>query len=204
MGDSMRATKSGIGADIQKKMEAKYDAALEEGTPQKVIEWVNAVLAGHHDPCPGFQAEQVAVYFKNGVALCKLMNLLTGGNKLKFNEKSSQRFVCMGQIENFVKAAESEFGMKNTETFQANDLFEGLKGNMINVVNSLHELGLRSNQRGFSPRYAGAGKMAEQNVRGFTDEEIKKASAQAISKVSSGSHGGATQSGMSFGTTRKI
>lgn len=39
----------------------------------------------------------------------------------------------MGQIENFVKAAESEFGMKNTETFQANDLFEGLKGNMINV-----------------------------------------------------------------------
>lgn len=39
----------------------------------------------------------------------------------------------MGHIECFVKAAESNFGMKPTETFQANDLYEGLKGNMINV-----------------------------------------------------------------------
>lgn len=65
-------------------MEAKYDAALEEGTPQKVIEWVNAVLAGHHDPCPGFQAEQVAVYFKNGVALCKSVDCvvdINGGHR---------------------------------------------------------------------------------------------------------------------------
>ena len=147
----------------------------------------------------------------------------------------------MGQIEGFVKAAESEFGMKPTETFQPNDLYEGIKGNMINVrllillnsklnciaylisdwitiaysycpsvlfvfqiINTLHELGLRANKRGFNPQYAGSGKMADENVRGFTEEEIKKASAKAIPKVAAGSHGGATQSGMSFGTTRKI
>lgn len=52
-------------------MEAKYDAAVEEGTPQKVVAWINAVLQGVHDPCPGYQAEQIAEYLQNGVALCK-------------------------------------------------------------------------------------------------------------------------------------
>jgi hypothetical protein len=132
------------------------------------------------------------------------MNTLEGNSNLKYNEKSTQRFVCMGQIEGFVKAAESHFGMKPTETFQPNDLYEGIKGNMINIINCLHELGLRANKRGFKPEYAGSGKMADENIRGFSEEEIKKASAKAIPKVAAGSHGGATQSGMSFGTTRKI
>ena len=52
-------------------MEEKYDAAVEEGTPQKVVTWVNAALAGEHEPCPGYQAEQVAAYLQNGVVLCK-------------------------------------------------------------------------------------------------------------------------------------
>ena len=76
------------------------------------------------------------------------MNRLVGNSSLKAKD-STQRFVCvratrklsifsnlftqMGQIESFVKKAESFFGMKPTETFQANDLYEGIKANMINV-----------------------------------------------------------------------
>eukprot|EP00118_Oscarella_pearsei_P024595 m.306374 g.306374 ORF g.306374 m.306374 type:complete len:204 (+) comp41197_c0_seq1:77-688(+) len=197
-----RAEKSGIGADIQRKMEEKYDAAVEEGTPQKVVNWMNAVLAGQYDPCPGYSAEELAVYLRSGVVLCKLMTLLSG-SKVPHKE-STQRFVCMGQIENFVNKAQSHFGMKPTETFQSNDLYEGLKGNMINVVNCLHELGLRANQKGFTPSYGGSGKMASENKRGFTDEEIKAKSESTLTKVGAGSTGGATQAGISFGQTRKI
>ncbi|XP_065834050.1 muscle-specific protein 20-like [Oscarella lobularis] len=201
--EASRAEKSGIGADIQKKMEAKYDQAVEEGTPQRVVAWINAVVGSDHAPCPGHSAEEIAAHLKSGVVLCKLMNRLVGNSSLKAKD-STQRFVCMGQIESFVKKAESFFGMKPTETFQANDLYEGIKANMINIVNCLHEVGLRANAKGIVPKYEGSGKMATENVRGFTDEEIKAKSASVLTKVGAGSTGGATQAGISFGQTRKI
>ena len=71
-------------------------------------------------------------------------------------------------------------------------------------MNCLHEVGLRANAKGIVPKYEGSGKMATENVRGFTDEEIKAKSASVLTKVGAGSTGGATQAGISFGQTRKI
>lgn len=88
---------------------------------------------------------------------------------------------------------------------QSNDLYEGIKGPTVNVVTSLHALGLVSKNKRFEPEYTGRGAIAQENPRGFTEEEIRASSAGIIGKQSAASHGFASQSGMRApGTSRHI
>lgn len=59
---------------------------------------------------------------------------------ITFTKKASSPFVAMANIAEFGKACET-YGVNKEFLFQSNDLYEGKKGPMLNVINSLHSLG---------------------------------------------------------------
>ena len=88
---------------------------------------------------------------------------------------------------------------------QTSDLYEGVKGPFVNVLTCLHALGLVSKSKYYLPEYCGRGALAQENRRGFSEEEIKAQSASMVPKIAAASHGLASQSGMRApGTTRHI
>ncbi|XP_064603581.1 transgelin-2-like [Liolophura sinensis] len=152
-----RASKSGIGYQQEKKMEANYDREEAAGTPQAIVTWVNGVIQGQHDPCPNASFESIAAYFKDGIALCKLINTLlknTGGSPVSFSKKITSPFVAMGNLENFSKGCES-FGLPKTCIIQSGDVYEGSKAKFYNVLNTLHSLGMLANSKNIQPQYTG-------------------------------------------------
>lgn len=154
-----RAKKSGLGADIERKMEESYDKEEKAGTPQAVVTWINAVLENTPDvsPCPGSAYNQIACYLKDGTVLCKFINKLLecdGKCHIKFTKKATTPFVAMANISEFGKACET-YGVNKEFLFQSNDLYEGKKGPMLNVINSLHSLGFVANSKMFIPAYTG-------------------------------------------------
>jgi len=154
-----RAKKSGLGAEIERKMEESYDKEEKAGTPQAVVTWLNSVLEGTAGiaACPGSAYNQIAAYLKDGTILCKLINkLLEGDGKpaIKFAKKVTSPFVAMTNIADFGTACES-YGLNKEFLFQSNDLYEGKKGPMLNVINSLHSLGFVANSKMFIPAYTG-------------------------------------------------
>lgn len=154
-----RAKKSGLGADIERKMEESYDKEEKAGTPQAVVTWINAVLENTPGvaPCPGSAYNQIATYLKDGTILCKFINKLMAADdkpNITFTKKASSPFVAMANIAEFGKACET-YGVNKEFLFQSNDLYEGKKGPMLNVINSLHSLGFVANSKMFIPAYTG-------------------------------------------------
>ncbi|XP_065192416.1 transgelin-3-like [Sycon ciliatum] len=209
-----RASKSGIAADIQKKMEAKMDELEAEGITGYIVSWINAVLSGDADAeaIPGTKASDIHDALMDGVRLLKLINAIRahrGESALKIEHSKSKipsmaAAKHMDNLGRFLKGAES-LGMKVNDLFQSADLYEGSRAQMVNVVNSLHSFGLLSKSLHFEPTYTGPGQYATENVRGFTEEEVRQQSASIVSKQISGSHGHASQAGMRApGTSRHI
>ncbi|KAL5006664.1 hypothetical protein ScPMuIL_015470 [Solemya velum] len=73
---SMRASKSGLGYEVQKKMEDNYDREDQAGTPMHVVNWVNALIEGEHSLIEGHDWKTICTHLRDGVALCKLINKL--------------------------------------------------------------------------------------------------------------------------------
>ena len=77
--------------------------------------------------------------------LFRLLNkLLTDDQKdhMKFNAaNTSTAFVALENIDNFLKAAAS-YGVPKDSLFATSDLYEGLKGPFVGVVQCLHQLGI--------------------------------------------------------------
>ncbi|KAL8590647.1 hypothetical protein ACOMHN_067741 [Nucella lapillus] len=70
----LRAKKSGIGLEIDKKLEARYDQEEAEGTTVYVQEWINAVVADDDKkdpPIPSSSQRDLHMSLRNGVKLCK-------------------------------------------------------------------------------------------------------------------------------------
>ena len=73
------------------------------------------------------------------------------------------------------------------------------------MITCLHALGLVSKAKGFEPEYMGRGAIAQENKRGFSEEQIRAQSDGIIGKQVAGSYGQASQSGMRApGTMRHI
>ncbi|XP_065177484.1 transgelin-3-like [Sycon ciliatum] len=206
MSSGYRASKSGIAADIEKKQEQKWDDLEEEGVPQAVTDWINALLDDPNDVCEDAGWQTIHRFLKDGSRLCRVANVLSaseGEPGMKFSSNQSA-FFCMDNIGKFLKVAE-KYGVKRNDLFQSNDLYEGLKGPTVNVITCLHALGLVAKNKRFEPEYTGRGAIALENPRGFTDEEIRAQSAGIIGKQAAASHGLASQSGMRApGTGRHI
>jgi hypothetical protein len=152
-----RAKKSGIGAEIEKKLENRYDQEEAAGTMNAILVWVNAIIQGEHEAIANQSQKELHRALRDGVLLCKLINKLLaseGKAKISFQKKVVSPFVAMGNIESFNKGA-SDYGLSKEFLFQSGDLYEGRKGPFLNVINSLHSLGFLANTKGFQPTYTG-------------------------------------------------
>eukprot|EP00117_Sycon_ciliatum_P018575 scpid67487/ scgid17119/ Transgelin-3 len=204
---NFRASKSGLAADIEKKLEAKLDELEEEGVPQAIVDWINAVLDDQADVCESAHWKDIHEFLKDGSRLCRVMNAVgdsEGGIPQIKCSRNQSAFFCMDNIGKFLKTAEA-YGVKRNDLFQTSDLYEGVKGPFVNVLTMLHALGLVSKSKYYLPEYCGRGALAQENKRGFTDDEIRAQSASVLPKQSAASHGLASQAGMRApGTGRHI
>jgi len=157
MAEKTRALKTGLGYEVEQKMEQNYDREEAAGTPTHVVNWVNAVIQGEHDAIPGTDWKTICTHLRDGVALCKLINKLLkadGKSAITFQKKVMSPFVAMTNIENFNKGC-LDYGLSKEFTFQSGDLWEIRKGPFLNVLNGLHSLGFVANGKGWKPAYTG-------------------------------------------------
>uniref|UniRef100_A0A0B6ZYC5 Calponin-homology (CH) domain-containing protein n=2 Tax=Arion vulgaris TaxID=1028688 RepID=A0A0B6ZYC5_9EUPU len=153
-----RAKKSGIGADIEKKLEYRYDQEEAAGTQNAIVVWVNAIVPqSEHEAIANHSHKELHRSLRDGVLLAKVINKLLaseGKGKVSFQKKVASPFVAMGNIESFNKGC-LEYGLNKEFLFQSGDLWEGRKAQFLNVVNCIHSLGFFANSKGFQPTYTG-------------------------------------------------
>jgi len=137
---------------------------------------------------------------KNGVILCRLMNKIAPNSIPKFKEKGPA-FLLMENVQSFLAAAK-KYGVPDEEVFQTPDLFEAR--NIRQVTLCLYSLG-RTTQK--HPDYDGptiGPKMATENKRNFTEEQILAGRNSQIG-LQAGSNKGASQAGHGgMGNTRHM
>jgi len=153
----LRAGKSGDAYRTEQKFEQRYDEEEKLGTPGAIIAWIQKVVGSDMTPFPGTDWQSIHNHLKDGVILCKLINLLNtfaGKPKQTFKTKATSSFVAMANIENFNTGCK-DFGVPQTALFQTTDLYEGRKAPMLNVINCLNQLGFTANGKGFNPKYEG-------------------------------------------------
>ncbi|CAG0880976.1 unnamed protein product [Cyprideis torosa] len=186
----------GLSRECQMKAQAKFD--LDRAN--QAIQWVEAMLEQDFD-LPGgrvTEASDFARVLKDGTALCHLINRLRPGAVSKINTMKAP-FKQRENIEMFVKACQ-EYGLKNQDIFQVNDLYENK--NLYMVVDCLYALGGLAQKNGFKGPVIGV-RIAQENRRNFTPEQL--AESNKIIGLQYGSNKGASQSGMAaYGSTRQI
>ena len=179
----------GMTAELKEKQASKYDPELES----QARAWLQAVVG---EPFPSGSFHEA---LKNGVYLCKAINVLQPGSVPKINT-GKMAFKMMENIGNFLDAM-GRYGVTKHESFQTVDLFEG--ENMVQVVNGIHALGRKARAKGFAGATLGP-KEASKNVRAFDPEEQKIISQSTIG-LQMGSNRGASQAGMTpYGLGRQI
>lgn len=155
---SFRALKAGDAFSLDIKMQRRYDQEEQLGTPQKVMEWIVKVTGSNNLPQGAlYDWSTIQKFLKDGVALCKLVNALLksiGMPTIQYKGKVPSSFVAMSNIESFTIAAK-QYGVPETSLFQTNDLCDGRKGPLLNVINCINALGRLANSRGFQPAYEG-------------------------------------------------
>ena len=179
----------GMTAELKEKQESKYDPEQEAEARQ----WLQALVG---EPFPGGSFHDA---LKDGVYLCKAMNVLKPGSIPKVNA-SKMAFKMMENIGKFLDAI-GNYGVQKTDLFQTVDLYEA--ANMPQVICTIHALGRAARRKGFTGPVLGP-KEAEKQVRNFNAEDQKRAS-QSVIGLQMGSNRGASQAGMTpYGLSRQI
>ena len=101
----------GLDATLKKKLDAKYDHALEA----EVRAWMGGLLGS---PVEG----DFMTVLKDGRVLCKLVNIIRPGIVKKIN-KMKMAFMQMENIGSFLAAA-GAIGVDASESFMTVDLYE--------------------------------------------------------------------------------
>jgi len=155
--------------------------------------WIEAVLGEKLGEC-SLQEE-----LKDGVVLCNLMNKLKPGSCVK-PSTSKMPFKQMENVAAYLSACK-DIGVQPFEMFMTVDLFENK--NMQAVLVNLQSVGrIAQGLPGYSGPIFGA-KVATANHRHFTEDQLR-AGRNSMSLTGKGSHGGATQSGMSVVGNKNI
>lgn len=173
----------GMTAELQEKKKGKYDVSLA----QSAVEWMESVV-GEPTGCSDYESDTLKNNLKDGVYLCKLINVIQPGSVKKINQ-SKMAFKMMENIGNFLSSCEA-FGLTKQDLCQTVDLYEG--ENMPQFVNAIHALGRKVNVKrsdigGIGP------KESDKNVREF-DEETLEAGKKVIG-LQMGTNRGASQAG---------
>ncbi|EDV25252.1 uncharacterized protein TRIADDRAFT_57010 [Trichoplax adhaerens] len=165
----------------ERKISNQYDPEQEE----YIRKWIEDVI-GESLPNGKF-----SVVLKDGVILCNLINKLSPGSITKINN-TKMPFKQMENIAKFIEAT-NKYGVPSRDLFQTVDLYEAR--NMIQVLRSLEALGRQAQKLGYDGPTIGA-KMATENRRSFTEEQLKQS--DAVISLQYGTNKGANQSGMRF------
>jgi len=161
----------GLDAEIKKKMDAKFD-------PQKAAQaqaWLETLTG---NKAHGSLQE----FLKTGIILCQVLNVIKPNSIPKINSQATP-FKERENIANYLQACKS-LGMRDTDVFMTQDLYEN--ANMGVVVDNIHALGAYSRKVGsFKGPFLGV-KIADENKRNFTEEQLK---ANVPSRQTVGSYG---------------
>jgi len=158
-----------------------------------VIDWIEAVLKTQ---LPKKPYEDV---LKDGVVLCHLINAIAPGSVKKIQERGTN-FQLMENVQRF-QAAIRKYGVPDEEIFQTADLFE--RRNVAQVTLCIFALA-RITQK--HPEYSGptlGPKMAEENRRNFSEEEIRRMRDAEVG-LQAGQNKGASQTGQNLGNSRHM
>ncbi|KAL5010975.1 hypothetical protein ScPMuIL_013280 [Solemya velum] len=170
-------------------MPPKRDKELED----QALEWMDGVMGEKIDRSRPYED-----VLKDGIILCNLMNKLTPGCIKKIDKKGGG-FALMQNLERFQVAAKA-YGVPITEVFQTVDLWE--RKNIPQVTLCIHALGRVSQTK---PDWNGpilGPKMADANVREFTEEQME--AGKHVHSLQYGSNKGASQAGINMGKQRMI
>ena len=179
----------GMTAELKEKQESKYDPELEAQARQ----WLQSLVG---QPFPGGSFHDA---LKDGVYLCKAMNVLKPGSIPKVNS-SKMAFKMMENIGKFLEAIQA-YGVQKTDSFQTVDLYEA--ANMPQVITTIHALGRVAQKNKFTGPTLGPKESVKQ-VRNFDPAQQKQASESVIG-LQMGSNRGASQAGMTpYGLGRQI
>ncbi|KAF9436830.1 hypothetical protein BGZ76_002826 [Entomortierella beljakovae] len=172
----------GIDREIAAKLASKYDVGRETDAR----EWIEGVV-GEPFPYKGFQES-----LKDGVILCRLMNILIPGFvKIK---PSKMPFVQMENISKFLEGC-GRLGCPKHDLFQTIDLYENK--NPGQVVDAIWSLSRHAAKAGCNTPILGP-KLSDKHEVEFTDE-VLNAGKSVINTYQYGFSGGANLSGVRYG-----
>ncbi|CAF1156370.1 unnamed protein product [Adineta ricciae] len=181
--------KLGLTDDTKQKIQSKYDV----GQAQEALQWISQTIGEEFDT--NGEMDNVYNQLRDGRKLCQLMNKIVPNSIPKVNS-GENNFKLMENISRFTQAARS-YGLSDSETFQTVDLYE--KMNLHQVVLCIFALGRKVQKQGMQ----GLGpKESEKNQRTFSPETIIQGN--TVVSTQYGYNKGATQSGISFGSTRHM
>ncbi|XP_059930103.1 transgelin [Gadus macrocephalus] len=188
----------GMSRQVADKIASKYDPELE----QILVEWLSRQCgSGVGKPEAGkigFQA-----WLKDGCVLSELINsLVTGDKPIKKIGSSPMAFKQMEQISQFLTAAE-KYGVIKTDMFQTVDLWEGKDLAAVQrTLSALGSLAVTKDEGTYQGDASWFFKKAQENRRDFSDDQMK--AGKNVIGLQMGSNKGASQQGMSYGSSRQI
>ncbi|KAL8580479.1 hypothetical protein ACOMHN_053194 [Nucella lapillus] len=187
----------GLTAEINRKIQEKYDVNLEQEARVWIERILDTELVRGADPNTPLGHDTFHQMLKDGQVLCGVINALQPGAVKKVN-KSKVNFFMMENIGKFLDAC-STYGLSPNDQFHTAALFE--RTNMTQVVNTIHALGRTAQKKGFHGPTLGV-KEAEHNPRHFSEDKLREG--QSVIGLQMGSNRGANQHGMNFGKARSI
>ncbi|KAL7946238.1 hypothetical protein V8C42DRAFT_319993 [Trichoderma barbatum] len=193
---------------------------LEKFTPAAANEaraWIEETLG---EPLP---SKDLLEGLKDGVALCKLINLVAPGPGVKF-KKSAMPFVQMENISHFLRACQAPpLNLHQHDTFLTVDLFEqkdpaqvlqcigafSRAANAANPKNFPHAIGPKTGKLGVAQdgtRPTSSSGRGPESVSTWSKKEHEGSTAPAWNIAQYGYMGGASQGsmGVAFGARRQI
>ena len=170
----------------------QYAGKRDANAEKEALQWIAAVTGESIAANADFEK-----VLKDGVLICKLMNKLSPNSIKQINTKGSN-FQLMENHARFQEAAK-KYGLPDDEVFQTVDLFEAR--NIPQVTKCIHALGRITQKHNWTGPALGP-KMAEENKREFTAEQI--AEAQNTVSQQMGYNKGANASGVNMGNSRHM
>ncbi|XP_063039905.1 calponin-1-like isoform X1 [Engraulis encrasicolus] len=178
----------GLSADVKNKLAGKYDPEVEDALRLWIGEITGETLPDN------FMAG-----LKDGVLLCKLINVLHPGSVKKINT-GTQNWHQLENIGHFIRAI-TDYGLKPVDLFESNDLFENT--NHTQVQSTLIALAGMAKSKGFQTRYDIGVKYSDKQQRRFTPDQLKEG--RNVIGLQMGTNKFASQKGMTaYGTKRHL
>lgn len=139
-----------------------------------------------------------AAILKDGSVLCQLINAIQPGAVKKINTMQAP-FKQRENIEMYLKAC-ANYGLKEQDLFQVNDLYENK--NLYMIVDNIYSLGGMTQKKGWDGPVLGV-KVAHENKRNFDEDTLQ--AGKSLIGLQYGTNKGASQAGMTpYGASRQI